>query len=492
MMRTLFVALCAALCAMLIVGCAAGRAVGGPPPNVPQAGAEWKHQAVLVSAGPGAGDAARGDQWWCDFGDEELTQLISAGVSDNLDVRVALARRDAARATVTVARADLWPHLRGVVETRRAKIPERDLVRGSTVDPGMGLLAQHNPATRHSVELEASYEVDLWGRVRAGAASHAAELRATSHDVRTARTALAAEVATEYFAVRTADALLTSRRDREALLRDITRREGERLRAGVSEADALLRAQRDLLQLQQDTAMLTRERASAENRLAILLGRAPTQFTLAPREHWSAPRVAPPALLPTAVLETRPDIAAAGERVRVATARAGEARAARLPQLTLTSAAGYASESLRHFLRMDTLKWWVSPVLQLPLFDAHKLRAQARSAAAEAARAQLEYQHAALRALEEVENALAALAAAREREQAALETSQSLAKSAGLIQQQLVVGRVSRLPLLSIQAEESLAREVGLRAQLDMLAATVALMRALGCGWGERELPSRP
>lgn len=492
MMRTLFVALCGALCAMLIVGCAADRAVDGPAPNVPQAGAEWKHQAVLVSAAPTALDVARNDQWWRRFGDEELTQLVSTGVSDNLDVRVALARRDAARAMAAAARADLWPHLRGVVETRRAKIPERDLVRGSTVDPGTGLLAQHNPATRHSVELEASYEVDLWGRVRAGAASDAAELRATSHDVRTTRTALAAEVATEYFAIRTADALLTLRRDREVLLRDILRREGERLRAGVSEADALLRAQRDLLQLRQDTAMLTRERASAENRLAILLGRAPTRFTLAPREHWSAPRVAPPALLPAAVLETRPDIAAAGERVRVATARAGEARAARLPQLALTSAAGYASESLRHFLRMDTLGWRVSPVLQFPLFDARELRAQARTAAAEAARAQLEYQRTALRALEEVENALAALAAAHEREQAALETSQSLAKSAGLLEQQLVVGRVSRLPLLSTRAEEMLAREATLHAQRDTLDATVTLIRALGSDWSEREPPSRP
>ena len=182
------------------------------------------------------------------------------------------------------------------------------------------------------------------------------------------------------------------------------------------------------------TATLGQGRASAENRLALLLAKAPMQFRLTSIASWEAPSITLPAYLPAAVLETRPDIAAMSERVRAANARIGEARAARLPQLTLTGAAGYASDALSKLIRGDAFEWSWGPALQLVLFDGGRLHARVEQARAQANQARLDYRQTALRAFEDVENALASITAARTREQAAVETRQSLGKSTSLLQ----------------------------------------------------------
>lgn len=470
---------CIALAVSLTAGCAIGPRVDELPPVPVEP--TWKHAPA-----PGIPDAQdapdRAEAWWLRFEDPELSRFIAMAAQENLDLQVALARRDAARALSDEASAGWWPTLNVNAQSRRAKVSRREFLRGGDGGDEAAIAAPENPATRHSIDVESNYEVDLWGRVRSGIVAGRAEFRATEHDARAARIAVTAEIAAQYFSVRAADTLAALRSQREALLRDIVRRERDRLRAGVSDADTLLRAERDLLQLQEDNTALVRDRAAAENSLAILLGQAPMQFELASRADWRAPTIAPTAFMPAAVLESRPDIAAMAERMRAANARIGEARAARFPQLSLTDAAGYASDALSRLIRGDSFEWSFGPALQIPLFNGGRLRAREQGAIAQATQARVEYRQTALRAFEEVENALASIAAARAREQAARDTLQSLGKSSSLLQSQLAVGRISRLPLLLTQAEELTAHETTLRAQLEALEAHISLMRALGGG----------
>lgn len=467
--------------AWVVAGCAVSPRVSDSAPPI-SAGRTWKHNAAFESSPATDSADLRDRAWWLLFDDDELTHLISEAALGNLDVQVALARRDAARAGVVEAGAERWPGLRTSVQGNQTKISNRGGVDGDS-----DLIVEKNPAIRSSVGAELSYEVDLWGRVRANVAASRAEFRATSHDLRAARVAMGADIASQYFAVRTIDAVIALRGEHETLLRDIVHRERERLRAGIGDADSLLRAERDLLRLLDDCVTLLRERATAENRLAILLGKAPMEFTLASRPQWSAPSIDPPAFLPAAVLDARPDIAAASERIRAASSRVGEAQAARLPQFALTGAAGYASEALVNLITGSGLEWSLGSALQIPVFDGGRLRAREQAAVADASRARIEYQQTALRAFEEVENALVSLAAARARESAARETLQSLGRSTSLIQQQLAVGRVSKLALLTMQAEVLGTRESAIQARLTRLEAIVSLMRALGGGWCDRD-----
>ena len=463
---------------LLLAGCAAR-----PPANdtFQAAAPSWKKRIEPAST-PSESTADPRAADWIPDDDPDLNELITRATADNLDLRELFARRQAAHADVLAARAGLWPLARLNMRSQRSQIPKGDTLQREVGDVGPELFTLENPATRHALGVEASYEIDLWGRLRSALDAASAELRASEHDVRTAQISIAADVALEYFAVRSADRQLLLRDERAHLLRDLVHRERARLSAGVVDAVSLLRAERDLLDLQHDTASLQQAREEAENRLALLLGTSPSEFTLAPRKDWAAPRPTPPALLPAAVLESRPDIAAARARLYAADARLGEARAARLPALTLTGLAGFASEALHRLLRQDTREWSIGAALQVPVFDG-RLRAQTETAAAEATRLRATYRNTALRAFAEVENALSAFAAAREREDAARASKDSLTESVSLLSEQVAAGRTSRLPLIASQAEALLAQEAAYEAERDRVAATVALLRALGVSW---------
>lgn len=463
---------------LLLAGCAARQAADNDFQSTAHA---WKKRIVQAPIPP----QSAADQWavgWNLDDDPELRDLIIRATAANQDLRELFARRQAARAGVRSARADLWPIGRINLRSQRSKTAQLDTLQRDPGDVGPEQLTLENPSTRHALNAEASYEIDLWGRVRSALAAATAELRASEHDLRAAQISIAADLALEYFTIRSADRQLVLRIERETLLRELVRREHARLAAGVSDVTPLLRAERDLLAVQHDSASLQQAREEAENRLALLLGASPSEFTLAPRSDWTAPRPAPPALLPAAVLESRPDIAGARERLYAADARLGEARAARLPTLTLTGLAGFASDALHRLLRQDAREWSIGYGLQAPLFDG-RLRAQAEVAAAEATRLRATYWNTALRAFGEVENALSALAASNAREESARATQDSLAHVVSLIGAQVAAGRTSRLPLIATQTEEVLAQEAVYEAERDRLASSVALLRALGIAW---------
>lgn len=460
---------------LLLAGCAARPAADDTFQAAPSS---WKRriEPALIPSG-NAADPRAVDRILDD--DRELNALITRATADNLDLRELLARRQAAHADVLAARAGLWPLAR---LNMRSQIPKRDALQREVGGVGPELFTFEDPTTRHALSVEASYEIDLWGRLHSALDAATAELRATEHDVRAARISIAADVALEYFAVRSADRQLLLRDERAHLLSDLVRRERARLSAGIVDATSLLRAERDLLAFQHDTVSLQQAREEAENRLALLVGASPSEFRLAPRKDWAVPRPTPPALLPAAVLESRPDIAAARARLYAADARLGEACAARLPALTLTGLAGFASEALHRLLRQDAREWSIGSALQVPVFDG-RLRAQNETAAAEAARLRAAYRNTALRAFAEVESALSAFAAARAREDAAWASRDSLAESVSLLSAQVAAGRTSRLPLVASQAEALLTQEAAYEAERDRVAATVALLRALGVSW---------
>jgi outer membrane protein, multidrug efflux system len=261
-----------------------------------------------------------------------------------------------------------------------------------------------------------------------------------------------------------------------------------RFQAGeTSELDAA-RARTELALTRAEALALQRRRAELEHALAVLLGKAPAELSL-PRTPLAFEPVAIPAGLPSALLERRPDIAAAERAMAAANARIGVARAAAFPRLSLTGALGFESADLGDLFRWSSRTWALGPlvggVLSAPLFDGGRNRALAEGAQAQYDEAVADYRGRVLLAFREVEDSLSGLRTlaeqAREQQQAILSARRSAQLSAARYRN----GFVNHLELIDAERSLLVAQRAATQVERDRALATVGLIRALGGGWGE-------
>lgn len=347
-------------------------------PNT-QAPTQW-------TAGPTvAGDVA--DGWLALFDDPALPPLVRDAIAHNPDLRVAAARVEAAEASARAAGAALWPQV-------------------NAAGRGGGKMAGDNSGLS-VLGLFASWELDVWGRVRASRESAAAQAESAALDARYARESIAALVVKSWFVAREATVQRAIALSMVEDSRSLAALAGERRRVGkgddfeVAQAEASTLAYQDLV-LQADIA-----RQNALRAIEILAGRYPAA-ALDPSAELPAPGASIPAGLPSQLLERRPDVRAAERRVAAAFYRVREAEAARLPRISLTAGVNTVSSELFVLKERDNPVWGIGGSFMAPLFNAGALQAQVDVRTAEQKAAVADYARVGSRAFGEVEGALSA------------------------------------------------------------------------------------
>lgn len=450
--------------ALVLAGCAS--VPDAPPqPAVPE---KFREDASRWIASSPAEAQDRGS-WWKAFNDPVLDTLVERAGAANTSIAQAAARLQQARAIARSVNADRSPQVGiGAGATRQAGL---DTANGTT------------PATLVQAAATASYEVDLFGRLSRAAQAASLDAQAREALLQSTRLLVQAETAQAYLALRATDAERAIMRDTVAAYQGTLLLSRRRHQAGdIAEID-VARVETELAATQSDAIALDRRRTELEHALAVLLGEAASNFRLDEAEWTTAlPRI--PAGVPATVLARRPDVAAAQSEILAAQQRVGVARAAWLPNISLTAAGGYASPELGDLFKWSSRAWGIGALLSLPVFDGGRRQAGVDSAQAQLEGAAAAYRGQVLVAFREVEDQLAALRLLDEQSQAQARALHFSVRATQLSDSRYRNGLDSQLELLDARRSELRNRRQALQVKASQYQATVSLIRALGGGWG--------
>lgn len=456
--------------ALALAGCTTAPALPKPDLAVPAA---YKEAPVASTEGQWkpalpAEAMARG-AWWQVFDDAQLDALVGEATAANPTLASAAARVQAARSSLRGVQADRWPQLTlGAGASRSRSLPAG---------------APPVAATGYQATLGAGYEIDLFRRVQNGVDAAQADADQAQAAYRSVLLALQGDVAQTWFALRTTDAEIAQLDAtvglREANLRLID----SRFRNGdVAEFD-LARARTELATAQAERAALRGQRSKLEHTLALLLGRAPSTFTLNAQPLGNAVVPEVPAGLPSQLLERRPDVTAAERAMAAATARVGVARSAMFPALALTADGGFASGQLEDLFKWSGRAWLASVVFSLPVLDGGRNKAAVSRAEAQLEGAVADYRGAVLAAFADVEDQLSGLRAVREQVTHADTAVASARRAAQLADSRYRAGADSYLQLIETQRDLLAVERQAVKLRGAWASTTVGLIRSLGGGW---------
>jgi multidrug efflux system outer membrane protein len=468
------------LAALLLAGCSLTPELKTAPLDLPS---RFKEAAPLVAADGSrwtparpAEAQARGE-WWLAFHDPALTALISEATEANASLAVAAARVRQARALAGVAQAERSIAVGAALGAQRggASATARGLPDGAAV----------TPTTAYQARLAASYEFDLFGRVGAGVGAAQGDAAASEATFRSVLLALQADVAQTYFRLNATDAeLATLNRTVELRAQGVKVNQSRFENGDIGEFD-LARARTELATARAEALALQRQRAQYEHALAVLLGKPAAMFTAEPGVLLEASRLpAIPAGLPSTLLERRPDIAAAQRAMMASNARIGLAKAAMFPALTLTASGGAESGGLSNLFQWSSRSWVLGALMSMPLIDGGRNRANIARSEAVLDESVAAYRQSVLVAFAEVEDNLAGLrllAGQAEQFDVALAAARRSTELAGKLYQ---AGRSGYLDLLDAQRNLAAVERGAVQLRGSQAVTTVALIRALGGGWG--------
>jgi|SoiMethySBSTD1v2_1073268.scaffolds.fasta_scaffold01085_35 NodT family efflux transporter outer membrane factor (OMF) lipoprotein len=419
-------------------------------------------------------DIARGN-WWEIFGDPQLNDLITKIDVSNQTLAASEAQFRQTLAALGISRAALFPTLDANATVVRSHSP------GST----LGGTTAGKTVTSYGGRFTAQWEIDLWGRVRRSVEAAEAAARASSADVGAARLSLQAQLATSYFQLRSLDAQARLLDDTVGALKKSLELTENRYRAGVVARSDVVQADAQLKSTLVQTVDLGVQRAQLEHAIAVLTGVPPAQLRISNSDSFeTAVPIVPPGL-PSALLERRPDVAAAERRVHASNAQIGVAKAAYFPQVTLTGVYGATSPDVSLFFVGASRTWSIGPSIAQSIFDAGLRRSQTEQAIAAYDATVANYRQVTLTAFQEVEDNLAALRILEEEARSEAEAVEAARLSLSLVLNQYKAGTVSFLNVVTAQTALLNEERNAVGIQVRRLAAVVALIRALGGGWHE-------
>jgi NodT family efflux transporter outer membrane factor (OMF) lipoprotein len=478
--RSIVAGLVALLLVLLLAGCEVGpKYTKAPVPLTPS----YKEAPPDSFKEPGQWKPAQpSDQtlrgkWWEVFGDSRLNALEEQLTISNQDLKVADARLREARAAVRLNRASEFPTISAgpsVSALDASANRPYESITGSTGD--------------FVLPFDLSYEIDLWGRVRRTVAAAREETQATAADHATASLSLHAELAIDYFELRSADAQKQLLDDTVKAYTDALHLTTNRFLGGVAPKSDVAQAQTQLDTTRVQDTDVTVARAQYEHAIAILIGKPPAELNLAAAPlDLQPPRI--PVGLPSELLERRPDIAAAERRAAEANQQIGIARAAYFPTVTLDGSAGLEGTSPLNWMIWPSRFWAVGPQMLETLFDGGRRRAGSDAAIANYDGAIATYRQTTLTAFQEVEDNLAALRILDTEAQQQQQATSSAQESLQLFTNRYTGGVDTYLQVIIAQtvALQNERNSVDiLRRRMD---ASALLIKALGGGWSVTELP---
>ncbi len=471
----------AALVALtLIAGCKVGpdyvkpdapetAAYKEPPPDAFAGAGNWKR------AQPS--DRSLRAKWWEVFGDPQLNDLEEQVTAANQNLKAAEAVFEQARAMIGYARAAEFPTI--------STAPEIQSLRWSNNQP---YFSNTHTTGNFLLPLDLTYEVDLWGRIARTVTAAGEEAQATEADLQTARLSLHAELALDYFDLRSADAQKQLLDDTVKAYTDALELTEHRADGGAAPESDVAQAQTQLDTTRVQATDIAVQRAQDEHAIAVLTGKPPAAFSLPPAP--LAPRQpAIPVGLPSELLQRRPDIAAAERRMAEANEQIGIAQAAYYPSLILSPTAGFQGSSIATWFAWPSLLWAVGGTMTETLFDGGLRHAANAAALAAYNEAVANYRQTTLNAFQQVEDNLAALRILEQEAKQQEEAVASARNSLRLSTDRYVGGRDTYLLVITAQTmaltNERNATDI-LRRRME---ASVLLVKALGGGWNESDLP---
>jgi multidrug efflux system outer membrane protein len=449
--------------ALLAAGCATQPDYQRPAVELPQA---WKESAPRYAVD---------GRWWKIYGDPALDKLVDEALVHNADIALAVARVDEARAQLGVSESYLYPRVDATFDRSR-----------SLNSTATGLFPPGIPREQNDYRAAArvSYEVDLWGKLRAGTTAARADLLATEGARDTVRLALVAQVVRSYFTLNALDARVDLTRRTIALREDALRLQQRRNVNGLISDFELRQLEAEAASVRAQLPPLERDRDTEEAALAVLLGRTPRAIledVVARRPAAGTPMTtALPEGMPSELLLRRPDLVEAEQRLIAANARIAEARAAMFPSIVLTGLLGSESAALATLFSGPAGMWTLAAGILQPIFQGGRLQAETEAARAREAQAVAQYQKAIQTAFREVRDALSAQTRARESFDAESVRVQALGETLRLARRRYEHGLASQLDVLDSERGLLTAEQARIDALRAQRAAIADLYKALG------------
>ena len=414
--------------------------------------------------------------WWRMFGDPELDRVEGLASANSPQLAGALARFNQARDLVTVSRAELFPQVSADPSYTRQRTSFNEPVDGHSA----GFSRTYNTFT---LPLDAGWELDLWGRVRRQVEAARARAVASKDDLEATQLALQTELATDYFSLRSLD------REYEVLVRTVETYHRSldltlnRRRGGIATDLDVAQAETQLRSAEAELPALRLQRTRMMDALATLCGQPATGFSVAPEkvEQDVTPQI--PAGLPSELLERRPDVAAAEQRMAAANADVGVAQTAFYPRIRFDGMAGLQSVSASTWLDWPSRLWSVGPSLQMPLFTGGKNRAQLAFSRAAYEETVATYRQTVLSAFQEVEDELAAQRHLRDQLAAEGLALQAAQQTLGIANNRYKAGLVTYLEVATAQSSALSLERTVVQLNAQRLVAAVGLIKAIGGGW---------
>jgi NodT family efflux transporter outer membrane factor (OMF) lipoprotein len=454
------------LASVLMTGCAKPAKYVAPAPQVAptfKENANWKVAAPRDSEPRGP--------WWEIFNDNELNALERKVDVSNETLKAVDAQYVQARAAVRGTRASLYPQMSTAPTIARTQLS------GNRATSSF-----HDSYNDFLVPGSVSYEADLWGRVHQSVTASQMTAQASGGDVASVRLSVEAELATDYFTLRTLDRekeLLDSTADTYARALELAQ---NRYRGGIASQADVAQAETQLYTTKADAVDVQAARAVFEHAIAVLVGQSASMFSL-PFAPLDAAVPAVPAAVPSDLLERRPDIASAERRVAAANAQIGVATAAYYPIVTLGALNGFESNSLGTWVAGMSNFWSLGPAALVNVFDAGKRRATADQARAAYDQMSASYQQSVLSAFREVEDQLATLKTLEEESIVRDRAVEAGERSLTLATNRYRGGIASYLEVISAQSALLTNQRVAVTLLMRRMNATVLLLKALGGDW---------
>jgi outer membrane protein, multidrug efflux system len=462
--------------ACLLAACAVGPDYKRPELALPES---WPQQQDAAAQKANSAD----EQWWHLYADATLDQLEEEALAHNSDIQVAAARVLEVRAQLGIAQADQFPTVSANATETRTKYS----LNGATPYPSTLPRIQSS----YQATLNASYELDLWGKIRRANEAARADLLSAESAKETVRLTLTTQVAQQYFALVALDAqeaaiqrLLASRQERIGLNR-------KQVEVGVLSEYDLHQAEADVATVQSQLASISLARNKQETALTLLLGRSPRDVMGNSELHRgspSSPVVSVPDGLPADLLLRRPDLRDAEQRLVSLNARIGVARAQYFPSLSLTGYAGGQSVSFSNLFSGPSRIFQFAANVSEPIFNAGRTGYQVDVAEARRDQALIQYKQAVANAFGDVRNALSAQSAAQQVLTYETTRSEALASAYKQAELRFQAGIASRLELLDVERNYLQAQLNRLDAERAQRSAVADLFKALGGGWQKKDV----
>ena len=427
--------------------------------------------AQFASAPPSQFTAILRPDWWALFDDSNLTVLVEAALKNNADVRLAASRVEETAAVLGITRSANWPQvdLGGAITRSRAST-----LNGQPLAPGGA------ESTTHRLALSTSFEIDLWGKLRNANAAAQAQLLSTQYAQDAVQLALAASTAQAYFGLRVLDAQLALNMATQTSREESLKLVDKRATAGLASPLEAAQARAALASVTAQRPELQRQRSLLENQLGVLTAQAGLKVAVSNK--LPAP-ANPPAGLPSALLERRPDVRQAEAQLQAARAQVQVARAALWPTLSLSGSFGGQSAELVDLLKSGARIWSIGPSLLLPLIDGGRNAARTEQARAQAEQSAIGYQKAVQAAFRDVADALAGTEQGAAQEAETDKQRSAAAEVLRIAMRRHEAGYAGYLEVLDAQRSVQDADLALLRTRALRLDASVALIKALGGGW---------